>query len=64
VRQKTHILAIHAGFDELHRHQTPHWLLLLGPIDHSHAPFADLVHQLVRADFGDVGHGHNFPTGW
>ena len=47
-----HLLAVHARLDDLQRHQPAHRPLLLGHIDEAHAPFADLLQQLVGADEG------------
>ena len=44
------LAAVHAGLDELERDRPPHRLGLLGHVDRAHAPFADRLEQLVRAD--------------
>ena len=44
------LLGIHARLDDLERHPAADGLLLLGHVDDAHAPFADLLEQLVRAD--------------
>ena len=44
------LAAVHAGLDELQRDCPPHRLGLLGHVDRAHAPFADRLQQLVRAD--------------
>ena len=41
---------VHAQLDDLERDQPPDRLGLLGHVDRSHAAFADLLDQLVRAD--------------
>ena len=41
---------VHARLDDLQRHLAADRLVLLGHEDHAHAPFADLLQQLVRAD--------------
>ena len=41
---------VHAGLDDLQSHATTHRPLLLGDEHQSHAAFADLFQQLVRAD--------------
>ena len=55
------------GLEHFQRDLAPHRLLLLGHEHHAHAPFADLLQQLVRADLGagafgngaeDFGRGH------
>ena len=45
-----HLAAVHAGLDELERDRPPHRLGLLGHVDRAHAPLADRLEQLVRAD--------------
>ena len=49
--------AVHAGLDELERDRPPHRLGLLGHVDRAHAPLADRLQELVRADdrAGDLG---------
>src|SRR5262249_6312473 len=42
--------AIHARLDDLQRNAATDGLLLLGHVDHAHAPFADALKKLVRAD--------------
>ncbi len=51
------LAAVHAGLDELQRDRPPHRLGLLGHVDRAHAPLADRLEQLVRADdrAGDLG---------
>ena len=44
------LLGIHARLDDLERHLAPNRLRLLGHEDDAHAPFADLLQQLVGAD--------------
>ena len=44
------LLRVHARLDDLQRHLAAHGLGLLGHVDDAHAPFADLLQQLVRAD--------------
>ena len=44
------LLAIHAGLDDLQGHPAADGMLLLGHEDGAHAPFADLLEQLVRTD--------------
>ena len=46
------LAGVHARFNELERNLAPHRLLLLGDEDQPHAPFADLLHELVGADDG------------
>ena len=43
---------VHSRLDDLERHLAPHRVSLLGHEDASHAPFADLLEQPVRADHG------------
>ncbi len=43
-------LGIHARFDDLEGDRSADGLLLLGHVDDAHAPFADLLEQLVWAD--------------
>ncbi len=50
-----HLPAVHAGLDELERHRPPHRLRLLGHVDRAHAPLADRLKELVRADDGCLG---------
>ena len=45
-----HLAAVHAGLDELERDGAPHRLGLLGHVDGAHAPLADRLEELVRAD--------------
>ena len=45
-----HLLGVHARLDDLERHAAADRLGLLGDIDDAHAPFADLLQQLVAAD--------------
>ena len=42
--------AVHAGLDDFERHDPFHRLRLLGHPDRTHAAFADLLQQFVRAD--------------
>ncbi len=44
------LAAVHAGLDDLERDLAADRLLLLGHVDDAHAPFADLLEQLVGAD--------------
>ena len=44
-----HLLRVHARLDELERHQPLDRLGLLGHLDRAHAPFADLLDELVLA---------------
>ena len=58
-----HLAAVHAGLDELERDRPPHRLGLLGHVDRAHAPLADRLEELVRADdragrLGRRGRGH------
>ena len=46
-----HLPRVHARLDDLQRHPPLDRLGLLGHVDHAHAPFADLLQQLVGADF-------------
>ena len=41
---------VHAGFDDFQGHLAANGLLLLGDEDQPHAPFADLLQELVVAD--------------
>ena len=52
-------LRVHARLDDLQRDAAADRLGLLGDIDHAHAPFADLLQQLVAADLraGTFGGG-------
>ena len=55
-----HLAGVHARLDDLQGHLAADRLLLLGHVDHAHAPFADLLQQLVAADdragaFGEGG---------
>ena len=43
-------MGVHARLDDLERDLAADWLLLLGHVDDAHAPFADLLEQLVGAD--------------
>ena len=45
-----HLLGVHARLDDLQRDAAADRLGLLGDIDDAHAPFADLLQQLVGAD--------------
>ena len=45
-----HLAAVHAGLDELQRDRPPHRLGLFGHEDGAHAPLADRLKELVRAD--------------
>src|SRR5262249_31491701 len=45
-----HGTAIHAGLDNLQSNPAPDRLLLLGDKNKSHAPFANLFHELIGAD--------------
>ena len=45
-----HLPRVHAGLDDLERHLAADRLVLLGHVDDAHAPFADLLQQLVGAD--------------
>jgi hypothetical protein len=47
-----HLARIHARLDELQRYLAAHRMMLLGDKHQAHAPFADLLHQLVRTDRG------------
>ena len=44
------LAAVHAWLDDLERDLALHRLRLLGHEDRAHAPFADLLEELVRAD--------------
>ena len=44
------LAAVHARLDDLERDHAPHRPRLLGHVDRAHAPFADLLQQLVWAD--------------
>ena len=45
-----HLPGVHARLDDLQRHPAADRVVLLGHVDDAHAPFADLLQQLVRAD--------------
>ena len=45
-----HLLRIHAGLDDLESDLPAHGLRLLGQVDDAHAPLADHLQELVRAD--------------
>ena len=47
-----HLVAVHAGLDDLEGDLALHRLRLLGHEDRAHAAFADLLQELVRADSG------------
>ena len=49
-----HLLAVHARLDDLERDAAADRLLLLGHVDHAHAPFADLLQELVGADLRSI----------
>ena len=44
------LATVHARLDDLERDLALHGVRLLGHVDGAHAPFADLLQQLVRAD--------------
>ncbi len=44
------LLRVHARFDDLQGHFAADGVHLLGQVDDSHAPLANLLHQLVGAD--------------
>ena len=44
------LAAVHAGLDDFERHLAADRVRLLGDKDQAEAPFADLLHELVRAD--------------
>ena len=48
---RDHLLAVHAGFDDLERNFAAYRMLLLGHVDDAHAAFTNLLEQLVRSDF-------------
>ncbi len=48
---------IHAGLDDLEGDLAPDRVLLLGHEDRAHAPLADFLEQLVRADLGSRSFG-------
>ena len=52
---RQHLPAIHPGLDELQRHSASDRLGLLGHPDRAHAPFADLLQQLVSTGDGRAG---------
>jgi hypothetical protein len=52
---RDHLTRIHPGLDDLQRHQPLHRRRLLGEVDGAHAPLADRLQQLVRADPRGVG---------
>ncbi len=56
-------LRVHAGFDELDRHEPFDRLLLLGHPHRTHAALADLFDQLVQADDGAGGFSERFIDG-
>ncbi len=45
-----HVAGVHPRLDDLERHLAADGLLLLGDKDEAKSAFADLLHQLVRAD--------------
>jgi hypothetical protein len=45
-----HLAGVHPRLDDLQSDLAAYGLGLLGDVDDAHAPFADLLHQLVRAD--------------
>ena len=45
-----HVPRIHPRLDDLERHLAADRLVLFGDKDQPHAPFADLLHQLIGAD--------------
>ncbi len=45
-----HLLAVHAGFDDLKRHHTADRMLLFGAVYHSHSTARDLLENSVGAD--------------
>ena len=47
-----HLPGVHARLDDLQGHLAADRLLLRGHVDHAHAPFADLLQELVAADLG------------
>ncbi len=51
--------AVHAGLDNLECNTATDRLLLLGHVHHAHAPFADLLQELVGADL----HAGGFTNG-
>ena len=55
---RDHLAGIHPRLDDLQGNFTPHRLELLGHVHDAHAPFADLLKQLVVADgrAGDFDH--------
>ena len=44
------LFRVHPRLDDLQSHLAAHGALLLGHVDDAHAPLADLLQQLVRAD--------------
>ena len=46
------LAGVHARLHHLDSDQTPHGALLLGHVDQAHAPFADLLVELVGTDDG------------
>ena len=54
-----HLAGVHSRLDDLHGDLAADRLPLLGHVDHGHAPFADLLQELVTADglAGSFGHG-------
>ena len=59
-----HLPAVHAGLDDLERHAAADRLLLLGHVDDAHAPFADLLQQLVGADLRAGGFADGQKRRW
>ena len=53
------LLAVHSRLDDLQRHPATDGRLLVGHVDDTHPPFADLLEQLVGADAaaGSIGQG-------
>ena len=63
------LASIHARFDDLQRDPSLNWLLLLGHVHDTHAPFAHLLEQFVGADpgagfFGDGPVDGGAESGW
>jgi hypothetical protein len=57
-----HFLGIHTRLDDFQRNLTANRICLLGDINDAHAPFTDLLHQLVRPNhradlFPQLRHG-------
>jgi hypothetical protein len=50
LKASDHLASVHAWPDDLQSHAALDRFALLGHVDDAHAPFADLLQELVRAD--------------